>query len=131
MPTYTAYFRTDADFASREFKASTPKQALRKARKFLDTNAEALMFEDYGNGMPINEIEIHDRHNSAVAVWYDYDLRMQLAASDLLAALEEQTDAAQAVIDHWTEGNLAAAVRALDASIADARAAIAKAKPAK
>jgi hypothetical protein len=131
MPTYTAYFRTDADFASREFKASTPKQALRKARKFLDGHAEDLMFDHYDSGMPVNEIAIHDQDYSEVAVWYDDGLRLQLAASDLLDALEAQTEAAQAVIDNWTEGDLAAAVRALDASIAAARAAIAKAKPAK
>jgi hypothetical protein len=130
MPTYTAYFRTDADFASREFKASTPEQALRKARKFLDTDGD-LMFQEYDGGMPINEIEIQDQDRSEVAVWYDDDLRLRLAARDLLATLEDQTDAAQAVIDNWTEGDLAAAVRALDASIADGRAAIAKAKPPK
>ena len=48
---------------------------------------------------------------------------------DLIDALESQTDAAQAVIDNWSSGNLAAAVRALDAAIAPARAVIAKAKP--
>jgi hypothetical protein len=130
MPTYTAYFRTDADYATQEFKASTPKQALRKARKFLDGHAEDLLFDDYDSGMPVNEIAIHDQDCSEVAVWYDDGLRLQLAASDLLDALEAQTEAAQAVIDNWAEGDLAAAVRTLDASIADARAAIAKAKPA-
>jgi len=128
MPTYTAYFRTDADFATREFKARTSKQALRKSRKFLDDHAEDLMFEDYDSGMPVNEIAIHDQHCSEVAVWYDDDLRVRLAASDLLEALEAQTQAAQGVIDNWSEGDLAAAVRTLDASIDGARAAIAKAK---
>jgi hypothetical protein len=123
MTTFTAYFRTDADFATREFEASTPKQALRKARKFLDTHVEDLMFEDYDSGMPVNEIEIQDKHRSEVAVWYDDDLRVRLAASDLLDALEDQTTAAQAVIDNWAEGDLAAAVRALDGSLDSARAA--------
>ena len=50
------------------------------------------------------------------------------AAGDLLDALEAQTEAAQAVIDNWSEGDLAAAVRTLDGSIEGARAAIAKAK---
>lgn len=50
------------------------------------------------------------------------------AAGDLLDALEAQTEAAQAVIDNWSEGDLAAAVCTLDASIEGARAAIAKAK---
>ena len=46
----------------------------------------------------------------------------------MFEALQEQTAAAQAVIDAWEKGDLAAAVRRLDASIADARAALAKAK---
>jgi hypothetical protein len=128
MRTFTAYFRTDADFATRKFEAGTPKQALRKARKFLDTNAEDLMFEEYGGEMPVNEVAIKDQHQNEVAVWYDDALCLRLAADDLLASLEQQTEAAQAVIDNWAEGDLAAAVRGLDASIDGARAAIAKAK---
>lgn len=128
MTTFTAYFRTDAEFATREFEATTPKQALRKARKFLDTNVEDLMFEEYGGGMPVNEIAIKDQHCDEVAVWYDDELSVRLAASDLLAALEGQTAAAQSVIENWAKGDLAAAVRMLDASISAARAALAKAK---
>jgi hypothetical protein len=56
-------------------------------------------------------------------------LRLRLASRDLLDALEAQTEAAQAVIESWAQGDLAGAVRALDASIQPARAAIAKAKP--
>ena len=128
MTTYTAYFRTDADFATREFKARTPKEALRKARTFLDTSVEDLMFEEYNGGMPVNEVAITDPQGSEVAVWYDDELSVRLAASDLLGALESQTAGAQSVIENWTQGDLAAAVRALDASIPGARAAIAKAK---
>jgi len=52
-----------------------------------------------------------------------------LAASwDLLDALETLTDAAQSVIDAWETGDLAGAVRTLDASIEGARAGIDKAK---
>jgi hypothetical protein len=128
MTTFTAYFRTDAEFASREFEANTPKQALRMARKFLDTNVEDLVFEEYGGGMPVNEIAIKDQHRDEVAVWYDEELSVRLAASDLLNALEGQTAAAQSVIENWATGDLAAAVRTLDASISAARAALAKAK---
>jgi hypothetical protein len=53
---------------------------------------------------------------------------LRLAAPDLLKALADQTDAAQAVIDNWSKGDLAGAVRALDASIETARTALAKAK---
>jgi hypothetical protein len=51
-----------------------------------------------------------------------------MAGPELLNALEDQTNAAQAVIDNWASGDLAAAVRSLDVSIATARAAFAKAK---
>jgi hypothetical protein len=53
---------------------------------------------------------------------------LRFAVPDLLEVLEAQTDAAQAVIDAWENGDLAGAVRTLDGSILSARAAIAKAK---
>ena len=37
MTTYRAYFRTDADFATRRFEADTPEQALALARSSLTT----------------------------------------------------------------------------------------------
>lgn len=54
--------------------------------------------------------------------------RVIAAAPELLAALEAQAEAAQAVIDNWAEGDLAAAVRTLDASISPASIAIARAR---
>jgi hypothetical protein len=44
--------------------------------------------------------------------------------ASLLDALQSQTEAAQAVIDTWEQGDLAAAFRALSASMQLARAAI-------
>jgi hypothetical protein len=55
------------------------------------------------------------------------DAQLMAAAPEFFEALAEQTEAAQAVIDAWAEGDLAAAVRWLDASIATALAAVAKA----
>lgn len=52
----------------------------------------------------------------------------ETAVTELVATLEVQAEAAQAVIDAWEQGDLAGAVRMLDASLADAHAAIAKAK---
>jgi hypothetical protein len=63
--------------------------------------------------MPVNEIEISSRDGEQLAVWRDPDLSQRLAADDLLAALEAQTDAAQAVIDAWEQGDLATAVNGL------------------
>jgi len=34
MKTFTATFRTDAEFATRDFEAETPEQALALARQF-------------------------------------------------------------------------------------------------
>jgi hypothetical protein len=84
------------------------------------------MFEGYDDNQPVNEIEISGRDGDELGVWYDDDLRLRLAAADLLDVLEAQTNAAQAVIDAWARGDLAGAVRTLDGSIPAARAAIAK-----
>jgi len=129
MKTYTVHFRTDADSAIEEFKARSPQAALRKARAFYDDHAEELLFTEYDGGLPVNEIEVFDANGTGVAIWYDDEMRLRLAAGDLRDALEEQTEAAEAVIDRWEKGDLAGAVRGLDACIASSRAALAKAGP--
>jgi hypothetical protein len=130
MPKYIATFRTDADYAERVFTARTPEAALASARRFYEDRPEDLIFEEYTHGMPVNEIEISGRDGEQLAVWRDPDLCQRMAADELLAALEAQTDAAQAVIDAWEQGNLAAAVNGLDRMIAPARAAILNARGA-
>ena len=90
---------------------------------------ETLDFQSYDGGGGVEHIEIRSADGRTVAEWRHEDLKLRLAARDLLDALEGQTEATQAVVDRWAEGDLAAAVRALDAAIAPARAAIAKAKP--
>ena len=50
------------------------------------------------------------------------------AVQDLIDALEDQTEAARAVIDSWQQGDLAGAVHGLEMSLDEALAAIAKAK---
>jgi hypothetical protein len=76
--------------------------------------------------MPVHHIleEYLDRYT----YWESDERRLRQTARDLLKALQAHTEAAQAVIDHWAEGDLAAAIRGLDASIDGARSAIAKAK---
>ena len=86
--TYTAKFRTDAEYAERRFKADTPGKALRLARKFLAARSDDLMFESYDSGMPVNEIAISDESDDELAVWYDDELRLRLTARDLLDAAE-------------------------------------------
>ena len=114
MTTYTAIFRTDAEFATHEFTADSPEQALALARRFYDDDPLDLMFESYSDGMPVNEIVIQDPDDNELAVWLDDDMRLRLAAGDLL-------EAAEAVVARWERGDLAAAVRDLDAAIAKAK----------
>jgi hypothetical protein len=53
-----------------------------------------------------------------LAVWHDDDLRLRLAARDLL-------EAAELVVARWEQGDLADAVRQLDAVIATAKGGVA------
>ena len=130
MPKYIATFRTDADYAERVFAAKTPEAALVSARRFHEDQPEDLIFEEYTHGMPVNEIEISSREGEQLAIWRDPDRCQRLAADELFAALETQTEAAQAVIDAWEQGDLAAAVNGLDHTIGAARDAILKARGA-
>ena len=88
MPTYTAEFRTEIDYATREFKARSPRDVLKKARTFSDSHADELSFEHYSGAHPVNEIAVHDTDGNEVALWQDDDLRVRLAAYDLLDAGE-------------------------------------------
>jgi hypothetical protein len=115
MTTYTATFRTDAEYAIREFAADTPEQALTKARRFYKAYADRLLFERYDDSGPVNEIVIVcDEQGHHLAVWLDDDQRLRLAARDLLVA-------AELVVARWERGDLAGAVRQLDAAIVKAK----------
>ena len=114
--TYTAYFRTDARFAERDFDADTPEQALRKARNSIHRHANELCFESYDMGQRVDEIAITDEDGfNDIVVWQDDELRLRLAAPELLAA-------AELVVARWERGDLAEAVRQLEAAIATAKA---------
>lgn len=128
METYTAHYKTDAEYALHEIEAETPEHALQLARQLWETDPHRLAFEKYDMAMPLDEIEIEGDEGSELATWHSDDMRLRLAAQDLFDVLEAQTDAAQAVIDAWCKGDLAGAVRALDGAIPAARASIAKAK---
>ena len=129
MTNYIAHFYTEADWAEITIKASTPELALRRARQIESEETETLDFQSYDSGAEVEHIEIRSADGNTVAEWRGKDLLIRLAASELLEALRNQTEAAQAVIDNWSNGDLAAAVRGLDASIDGARAAITKATP--
>ena len=44
------------------------------------------MFESYDGGHPVNEIAVRDKKRPRVALWQDDDLRLRLAAGDMLEA---------------------------------------------
>jgi hypothetical protein len=113
MTTYTVHFRTDAESATHDVEADTPDQALAQARQLLADDAGELWFEPY-DGMSVNEIAVHDSGGEELALWLDHEMRLRLAASDLL-------EAAEMVIARWERGDLAEAVRKLDAAVAKAK----------
>jgi hypothetical protein len=115
MTEYRVYFRSDIQWAMRSFKALSPQHALTLARRFAEQRADELEVEEYDpNDCPINEIEVYDECGNELAVWFDDELRLRLAAADLL-------DAAEKVVARWQHGDLAEAVRELAAAIAKAK----------
>ena len=115
MTSYRVYLRSDIQWTMRTFKARSPERAIELARRFADEHFDELEFEGYQpNDCPINEIEILDEHGNELAVWYDDELRLRLAARDLLGVAEK-------VVARWKRGDLASAVRDLDAAIAKAK----------
>ena len=128
MPTYTAHFFTEADWAETTIEAASPELALQRARQIESEETETLDFQSYDGTNGVERIEIWAADRRTVAEWESDDLRLRLAARDLFEALDAQTNAARAVIKNWARGDLAAAVRELDDSIEPACAAIAKAK---
>jgi hypothetical protein len=115
MTTYTVNFASDAEFASRSFDAETPEQALALARKLYEDEPSELWFEPY-DGMDVNEILVYDADGNELAVWYDGEMRLRLAAQDLLEALE------------FIAADIEEGIRGKGAWLKLARAAIAKAK---
>jgi hypothetical protein len=123
--TYTAYFRNDAEYATQQFEADTPQQALETARQFLDQHGEDLIFEAYDGGMAVDEIEIRTDDADELAVWHSEDLALRLAARDLLDALEYVAGHASMARHHANERGWIASLENVEKA---ARAAIAKAK---
>jgi hypothetical protein len=96
MTTYTAYFRTDAEYATHDFEAGTAEEALALARQLYGHDPLGLYFAAYDDGMPVNEIEIAGPEGDELALWRDDDTWRRVAAHDMLEAL-------QAIFKWWTE----------------------------
>ena len=68
MTTYTAYFRTDAEFATSDSRPTPPSRRLPSRASLRDDPSE-LDLEAYDGGMPVNEIAIQDAdHNERCGV---------------------------------------------------------------
>jgi hypothetical protein len=113
MTMYDVHYRTDADCACSEIEAETAELALAAARQVAADRPDGLFFEPYQSVFGINEIEVYSYDGSRAAIWCDDDLRLRLAASDLLTA-------ARLVIARWQTGDLAEAVRELSAAVTKA-----------
>jgi len=93
MKTYLATFYTDAHYAEHPVKAANPEQALKQARGLADDPNWLPDFESYDGAGDINHIEIRTSTMTTVAEWQDDDLRLRLAAGDLLDALRQAVQA--------------------------------------
>jgi hypothetical protein len=115
MTNFSVYFRTDQQWGMREIKAKTATRALERARRIAEEKPYSIDLADYDSYVPtINEIEVCDERDNQVIIWHDEDMRLRLAARDLLEAAEK-------VVARWEQGDLAEAVRELDAAIAKAK----------
>lgn len=128
MTTYAVTFSTAGAYAEHLITAATPQQALTKGRQMAGNKRWKPDFQDYEDSARIEHIAIRSADGEPLCEWCSDDLQLRLAAGDLLDALQTQTEAAQEVVDAWAKGDLAAAVRMLDASLPAARAAISYAK---
>jgi hypothetical protein len=118
MNTFQVYLRSDIAWTRKDIKAATPDQAIELAQ-LLSKKDPTLLDEHYEVcDCPVNEIEVLDEHGDQLAEWQSDDLRLKLAAQNLL-------DAAELVVARWSQGNLADAVRQLDAAVAKARGGVA------
>ena len=87
MTIYTAFFRSDVDWAEQDIEAQTAGEALARARAFYADRQDELYFERYEPGA-VNEIAIEDEDCNELAIWQDAEVLLRLAAKDLLAALQ-------------------------------------------
>jgi hypothetical protein len=95
MKTYHVHFSNDQQLASRDIEAETPTQALAIARQLAESDPHMVLDQCFkACDYPINEIEVCDAdEQNSLAVWYDDDLRLRSAATDLLQALEQAVKA--------------------------------------
>src|SRR5215813_13554783 len=95
MPRYPARISTQTGFVDLEFDADTPQAALAMAQEWERERTKDFSYydvQDYHRDYPVELIEIwaspeEMRREEALASWQSDDLRLQIAAPQLLAAL--------------------------------------------
>jgi hypothetical protein len=87
IKTYRAEFFTAADYASRDFEADTPEQALQLARRFYDEDIGELDFRSNDDNAGLDLIQIWDSKRGTLASWESDEYRLRNEAPELLAAL--------------------------------------------
>lgn len=122
MPTYRAYFFTEADYAKTMIEADTPELALQRARQIESEETETLDFQSYDGSGGVEHIEICDTTTHATVIEWQHDgLRLRRAAPKLLATLE-WCDMTLADLDaSKRKGYIAEAKRLTRAAIAEAK----------
>ena len=99
---YMAYFRTTAGSAEDIFVADTPEQALELARKAFSEDPGKFGFSPADCGyLKLQQIRIVNAHAKELLDWMTDEYRLQLAAPELLKALEAQVEATRQIVDAW------------------------------
>ena len=112
---YMATFHTPAGIATELFHASSPEDALQRAKKFMeDDKLTEDQLDPVAEGYCVREIVISSCDEGDLASWMTFDHHVERAAPKLLAA-------AEAVIASWEKGDLAAAVRTLAAIVEETK----------
>ena len=97
---FMAYFRTTAGPAEDIFVADTPEQALELARKAFTEDPGKFGYSPADCGyLRLQEIRIVNEHAKELLEWMTDEYRLQLAAPQLLNALESQVEITRRIIE--------------------------------
>ena len=88
MTKYLATFYSDSAYAERVIEARSPEGAMTKARQRAQDAPWTLDLQSYDGTLPIEHIEIRSSGGNTVGEWQTDNLRLRLAAPELLEALE-------------------------------------------
>jgi hypothetical protein len=91
MPRYPIRLSTHTGFVDVPFEADTPQAALTMAQEWVrnnDFSHRDVDVHDYHRDYPVEEIESRGMDGETLAIWRSDDVRLHMAAGQLLAALQ-------------------------------------------